>query len=355
MNQKELVDLYTEYLIASPGKTTATGLSILTDNLVSHDKITRLLASGKINSKTLWENVKPMCHEIRSEDAVLIFDDSIEEKMYTRSNDLINWHFDHTVNRKVKGVNFLSAVYHSNDVSLPIAVEYVHKTIPSINKKGKIVKKSARSKNEMYRDILRQASYNIEFKYALNDTWFTNAANMNCVVYECYRHFIMEIMGNRKVALSQKDKHEGKYVSIKTLELEARTMSVYLEKVDFPILLSKQVFKNKDGSTGARYLVSSDLSLTYKQITTIYKKRWKVEEYHQSIKSLTSFAKSPTQTVTTQTSHFTASIMAFVKLELLKIRRDMNHHALKRWLLLKALRASSDELKKLLTPGYVLV
>ena len=277
---------------------------MLTDNVVSHDKITRLLASSEINSKTLWEYVKPMCHEIRSEDAVLIFDDSIEEKMYTQNNDLINWHFDHTINRNVKGVNFLSALYHSNDVSVPIGVEYVHKTIPVINKKGKLVKKSARSMNEMYRDILRQASYNLEFKYVLNDSWFTNAANMNCVVNECNCHFIMEIMSNRTVALSKKDKNEGKYVSIKSLELEGRTMSVYLKKVDFPILLTKQVFINKDESTGARYLASSDLNLAYEQSTTIYKKRWKVEEYHQSIKGLTSFAKSPTQTVTTQTSHY---------------------------------------------------
>jgi len=62
-------------------------------------------------------------------------------------------------------------------------------------------------------------------------------------------------------------------------------MSVYIKQLDFPILISKQVFKNGDGSTGVLYLVSSDLSLTYAQITTIYKKRWKVEEYHKSLKN----------------------------------------------------------------------
>ena len=33
-----------------------------------------------------------------------------------------------------------------------------------------------------------------------------------------------------------------------------------------------------------RYLVTSDSSLTADQIITIYHKRWKVEEYHRSLK-----------------------------------------------------------------------
>ncbi|NQY10303.1 MAG: transposase, partial [Flavobacteriales bacterium] len=45
---------------------------------------------------------------------------------------------------------------------------------------------------------------------------------------------------------------------------------------------------------------SNDLGADSKQITTIYKKRWKVEEYHKSIKSNTCFAKSPSRTTTTQ-------------------------------------------------------
>ena len=32
------------------------------------------------------------------------------------------------------------------------------------------------------------------------------------------------------------------------------------------------------------YLVTSDTTLTVEQITTLYQKRWKVEEYHKSLK-----------------------------------------------------------------------
>ena len=44
---KQLLDLYSDYLISSFNKTTATGLSLLVDNSVSHDKISRFLAERK--------------------------------------------------------------------------------------------------------------------------------------------------------------------------------------------------------------------------------------------------------------------------------------------------------------------
>lgn len=58
------------------------------------------------------------------------------------------------------------------------------------------------------------------------------------------------------------------------LDIEPNTvMSIYLERVDFPLSLVKQVFANGDASVGILYLVTSDLDLTYDEITTIYGKR----------------------------------------------------------------------------------
>lgn len=352
MNVNNLTDLYTEYLIVSPTQATATGFSRMLDNAISHDKITRLLAGGSINSKKLWQYVKPMCHEIQSDNGVLIIDDSVEEKQYTDKNELINWHFDHCQGRCIKGVNFVSAIYHSNDMSLPVVVEFVKKTKPYINKKGKLTYKSEKNKNEIFRDMVATANINLYFKYVLADIWFSSAKNMSFIKKECKNDFILAIKGNRKVALSLKDKKNGKYVNIKSLELEGRTLSVYFEQLDFPILICKQVFKNKDGSTGALYLASSDLSLSYEQMTTIYKKRWKVEDYHKSIKSNSSFAKSPTRKVVTQESHFIASIMAYVKLERLHVRLGKNHFSLKSRLYVAASKAAYEEWRKLSTPNF---
>ena len=121
-----------------------------------------------------------------------------------------------------------------------------------------------------------------------------------------------------------------------------------------PVAIVQQVFKNEeDGSEGVLYLVSSDLTLDYDCLTTIYQRRWKVEQYHKSLKSNASLEKSPTKTIRTQTNHVFSSIYAFFKLERLKLATKINHFALRSSIYLKALRASYEELKRMQLPDDV--
>ena len=112
MNQ-ELLELYSDYLLSSFGATTVTGLSDMLDGAVSHDRVTRFLASDDYDSRTLWKHVKPMVRAIPHPDGVLIFDDTIQEKPHTDENEIVSWHFDHSKGRSVKGINVLSCVYHA--------------------------------------------------------------------------------------------------------------------------------------------------------------------------------------------------------------------------------------------------
>ncbi|WP_158730030.1 hypothetical protein [Flavobacterium sp. I-STPA6A] len=101
-------------------------------------------------------------------------------------------------------------------------------------------------------------------------------------------------------------------------------MDIWLEELDFLLLLTKQVFKNENDTVGQLYLACSDLNLAYDQTTTIYKKRWGVVEYNKSIKSNTGFAKSPTITIKTKTNHFylAAQKAAYTELQILtKLRK----------------------------------
>jgi len=350
MNVENILDLYTDYLLVSPGQTTATGLSVLSEGAISHDQVTRLLSSGNIDSAALWKEVKPICWEISSPDGILIVDDSVEEKKYTDRNELICWHYDHTQGRSVKGVNFLTALYYSQDVSMPVSVEWIKKDQQVTDKKGKVSFKGIKTKNEYFREMVERATGQVNFRYVLADSWFSGAENLEWVVNNCKRGFIIAIKENRKVALSESDKQKGNYSSIQDMGPEGCVQRVYMEQLEFPVFLTKQVFKNGDGGTGTLYLATSDGTLSAAQITSIYQKRWKVEEYHKSVKSNASFAKSPTRTVVTQTSHFIAAIMAFVKLERLKVRNAQNHFAMKTQIMIAATKAAYAEYLKLSTP-----
>src|SRR5512132_3137287 len=103
MLDSALLDLYSDYLISSFGPTTAVGLAALLQGSVSHDQITRFLASPAATSAELWQRVKPHVRALQGEDGVLIVDDSIAEKPYTDENELISWHYDHIHGHSVKG------------------------------------------------------------------------------------------------------------------------------------------------------------------------------------------------------------------------------------------------------------
>ena len=203
-------------------------------------------------------------------------------------------------------------------------------------------RKSPITKNEQYRQMLLACQRNqIQFRYVLNDVWYASSDNMRFIHDELEKHFIMPVKSNRKVALSKEDKAQGCYQQVATLELEPDTVKeVYVEQVEFPLKLCKQVFKNGDGSEGVLYLVSNDVTLDDEQMTTIYKRRWNVETYHKSLKCNTALAKSPTKTMRTQSNHCFASIYAFVKLERMKQTTKLNHFALRSKIYLKALQAA---------------
>lgn len=345
----ELLDIYSDYLLSSFSQTTATGLSRLVDGQLGHDQVTRFLSAEAMDGKSWWKVIKPIVRNIQSEEGVVSFDDSISEKPYTDENDIICWHYDHSKGRNVKGINFLTALYEVGGISLPVNFELVEKTVQYTDKNGKEKRKSDTTKNEHYRNMLAQCIKNqIPFRFVLNDSWFASAENMRFVKLDHEKEFIMAMKKNRNVALSEEDKAVGRFQSLDSLNLPEDTLkTIYLEAVPFPVNVIRQVFKNKDGSTGERYLVTSDLGLKADNIATIYKRRWKVEEYHRSLKQNASLSKSPTRTKTTQTNHFVASMWAYAKLELLKVQTKQNHYALKSRLYIRALRQAFEELQTL--------
>lgn len=347
---KQLLETYTDYLMSSFSYTTATGLSMMVEGEISHDKVTRFLSSKDFTSADLWEMVKPAVREIESEEGVLIVDDTIEEKPSTDENEIVNWHYDHSKSRSVKGINIISVLYYSKAVKVPVAFDLVRKTKSVVDKKtGKEKTISEKTKNEQYRQMLKICiKNNIKFRYVLNDIWYASSENMMYVKTELKKDFIMPVKTNRKIALSKKDKLNGKYVTVSELELkEDITYTVYLEAVEFPLLLIKQIFKNDDGTEGVLYLVSSDQTLTYDNIIAIYQRRWKVEEYHKSLKQHVSLCKSPTKRVRTQSNHIFAAIYAFFKLEFLSIKAKVNQTALRSKIYISANRAALSELENL--------
>jgi hypothetical protein len=144
----------------------------MTGGEVSHDRITRFLASEEMDSRALWRLVKPLARQVEGYDGVLVIDDTIEEKPYTDESELVCWHYDHSKGRSVKGLNLISALYQeeAGEVCVPVAFELVKKSGWIFGKKGKWRRKSLKTKNELYRGMLSACRSNrLKFRYVLSD------------------------------------------------------------------------------------------------------------------------------------------------------------------------------------------
>jgi len=349
MNNNDHIELYTDYLICNNGFATATGLSAMMNNEISHDQITRFLSKESFDSKKLWLSVKSIVREIESEDACLIFDDTIQEKAWTDENDIMCWHFDHCKGRNIKGVNILNALYYSNEVAVPVAFEIVSKPIQFSDLKTRQVKRASEiTKNTMMRNIISTCLSNqLKFRFILMDTWFASQENFEFIVKR-KKDFIAALKDNRLVATSLEDKHQGRFVRVSEVALsDKQSVRGYLKGYDKEILLVRRIFTNKDGSTVAMTLVCSDTTLDGDNVATLYQKRWKVEEFHKSLKSNASLSKSPTKTIKTQANHIFMAIYSVFKLECLKIKHHLNHFAMRAKLFIRANQMAYLELQKL--------
>jgi hypothetical protein len=304
------LDLYTDYLLSTFGAATATGLSAMVKGEVSHDRITRFLSGQDFTSKDLWQQVKSVVRSVENNDGVLIFDDTIQEKAWTDENELMCWHYDHVSGRNVRGINLLNALYYCKGASIPVAFELVKKPIQYCDIATRQLKrKSVVTKNELMREMIGTCIRNeLKFRFVLMDSWFSATENFEFITGKG-RHFIAALKDNRLIAVTDEDRKTKRFLRVEDLDIPEQTVvRGWLKGYKDEVLVVRQVFTNKDGSTGRLHLVCSDLTCDYDAITTTYKKRWQVEVFHKSLKSNANLAKSPTRTLRTQSKHVFLSV-----------------------------------------------
>ncbi len=353
---EHLKEIYINFAISSFEKIEMTKLSKITGDGYSHDIFTKkLLLNDEIDTdKALWSEVKPFLRNYENEeDGCILIDDTILNKPHTKENDMICWHYDHTQGKSVKGILMLN--FHYTDVSgisIPLGYEIITKTQKSFDeKKQKEIRTSLFTKNEIMRDKLKILNFHneLKYRYILMDKWFASVENLVFIDEVLKKRFICPLKKNRKVALSLEDKKNGRYVSISSVDTEGfSSRLIYLEGIEKSLKIARQVFKNgDDGEPTYLYLVTNDIDLTSQKILEIYQRRWKIEEYHKSLKQNLKIEHSPTKVETSQLNHLFLSVCGFIKLEKLRLNYNLNHFALKEKIYIEALKTAYQKVRKL--------
>ena len=218
---------YVEYLLSTPFNYTCTNLADHKSS-VSHDAVSDFLRRERFTPGQLWQIVEP--HLDDTDQSVVIVDDSVQDKRYSRFIELAKKQYSGNEGGIVKGIGIVNLVHSSGNEGDFFPIDY---RICHPDTDGK-------TKNDHFRQMFTRlvTHKHLKARTLLFDTWYASVENLKLI----HRHgwvFFTTLKSNRKVSLNR----ESGYQSLDSLDLDGQTwaggVSVRLKEVPFLVKLFK--------------------------------------------------------------------------------------------------------------------
>lgn len=313
---------YIEYLISTPINYTCTNLAEHLDN-VSHDVISNFLKRERITPNQIWSQVNGLLNN--TEESCLIIDDSVQNKQYSKSIDLVKRQYSGAVGGLVRGIGVVNLVQSDSKEHYPIDYR-----IYATEADGK-------TKNDHFKEMLINAIANkqINAKTVLFDSWYAAWQNLK-LVNTLKLTFYTTLKSNRLVSPSIE---EG-YIHLDAINWTAERLKqgviVKLKKVPFKVKLFKLVAKNGD----IDWVITNNLdeTLTTQAIETKNNLRWKVEEFHRELKQLTGSEKCQCRKARSQRNHLGCCYHVWLSLKVWALKTKTTLYQARTYLFAEYLR-----------------
>ncbi len=300
--QKCSLELYTNFLIANQNRYSGSELSRVSPvEDLCHDSVSRWLSSSNFTPSDMWNQVKSL---VDVKTGYLLCDDTLLNKQYSRVNELAKKQYSGNEHGLVNGICLVNLLWTSGNEFIPVDYRIYRK------------ESDDKTKNDHFQDMLKRAEgRGFSPLYVLIDSWYSSISNLKIVREFCW-NFICSLKSNRKINVIQ-----GTYIPIADLDLaDKQVRKVWLKEFGF-ILVCKIV--DKDGDV--TYLATSDLNLLdYDDFVSHFQQRWKIEEFHRGIKQTTGIEKCYSTLASSQKTHIFASFVAFIKLEIRRLKEHIS-------------------------------
>lgn len=294
--------LYSQQLIQTNRKKTITGLSI--SSLKSPKKITTMLELSIFDFK---EDLKSQVKKIfKDEQVFVIWDDTIAPKPYSKCNKDIGRVWDSSTKRAIPGFQVVTCIITNGKIKIPVDCELFF------------------SKKRFGQD--KPTKSEIAFAIAM---YWKDIVNVERVLADSHystKWMLIKLAEKRlpycmKFAPSRIVKIEGNVGPLKKLlrltknNRLKRVAGVYAE---IPCFFYVVKYNNS-----WIYYISND-SIDINKVISTYKRRWKIEEFHRTIKQSLGFNDCQSPSTQKQHRHMFYVIEAYINVELLSI-----HHGFK--------------------------
>ena len=299
---------YVEYLISTPINYTCTNLAEHLDG-VSHDVVSDYLERDKQTARHLWELVAGLIDD--SPEAWLLLDDSVQNKQYSRSIEMVKLQYSGAVGGLVRGIGVVNLVHTNGEDGEHYPIDF------------RVYAKEAdgKTKNDHFQEMLLRAviERQIKAKRVLFDSWYASWKNLK-LVHRLGLIFYTTLKNNRLVSLSK----ESDYIHLDEIEWTKEQLKngviVKLKKVPFKVKLFKVVATNGD----IDWIITNNLDET---VTTQVAQeaddlRWQVEEFHRELKQLTGSEKCQCRQARSQRNHLACCYHAWLSLKVQAMALD---------------------------------
>lgn len=307
-------ELYSQFLLASQREFSATTLASLKTE-ISHDKVSRWLQNTKLTPRILWEQVETL---IDKNDGYLIFDDSVLAKPHSQKIELTKWQYSGNIHRITRGINLMNMLWTKETEHIPVDFRIYTKLT------------DGKTKNDHFRDmVLLSVHRELKVKAYVFDTWYSSVNNLKWL-NKLNLIWVTWLRSNRIVDY-------GEHIAEK--EIPNVGLVVHLRAVGFV-----KVFKIVHPQTGdVEYLATNDLDTSLMDIKEVAVHRWSIEEYHRGLKQTVGIEHCQSRLQRSQRTHIFCSLLAFVALEVKRLKTGMSWYESKRNIIQSAMRQYLDK------------
>jgi hypothetical protein len=291
---------YVEYLISTPINYTCSNLAEHLEG-VSHDVVTDYLSKERLSARHLWEMVESLIQD--NPEAYLIIDDSVQNKQYSRSIELVKQQYSGAAGGLVRGIGVVNLLHtDGNGQFYPVDFRIYAK------------QHDGKTKNDHFQEMLQRAvtDKQIRARTVLFDSWYASWKNLK-LVHRLALTFYTTLKSNRLVSLHAEDG----YVHLDEIDWTPEQLQngivVKLQKVPFKVKLFKLVATNGD----IDWVITNDLdsTCTAQVAQDANDVRWEVEQFHRELKQLTGSEKGQCRKQRSQRNHLACCYHAWLSLK----------------------------------------
>ena len=312
---------YCQYLLVSQLNYTLTNKAFHCERF-SHDAINRYLRSERITPRLIWDNVRSQL--ILTERGYLVFDDTVLDKNYSHSIELVRRQYSGNAHAVIRGIGVVTCVYVNPETDQFWLIDY---RIYDPDGDGKTKLDHVR---QMLSNVVSEKQ--LPFQAVLMDTWYATK-DLMLYIESLNKFYYCPLKDNRQVDDSQGAQPYRRVDSLSWSETEL-AHGKQLKIKGFPKDHKVQCFRVAVSTHRTDYVVTNDLAQDSTQATQeACGLRWKIEQLHREGKQLTGLERCQCRKARIQRNHIGCALLVWVRFKELAARTGRTMYQLKHGLL----------------------